>query len=167
MVNKDLVPSVDYNEFARNVFNPEWTGWKTVALIEKKCYPSRVYKGVIQHAICFLNNWFLEQKVKDYLNLDYISDDHERWYATRGTNIPDFKDKNGVTYELKQGRYFDGVYSIPDCDWHKCNVRLYYARETQTLYKLEKGVWKSLTRFQTVKHISPWNCLSDEECGIK
>ena len=37
MLNKEI-PSVDYNEFARNVFNPDWTGWKTVALVEKQCY---------------------------------------------------------------------------------------------------------------------------------
>lgn len=169
MLNLDKLKYVDYEEFAQNVYNPKWKGWKDVAEVEKTCKPSFMYKGnIIAHSICFLNNYFLEKAVKEALDLDYLGKDHTKWYAYSGTNISDFVDKNGVTYELKQMKNFEGLARIPEEDWHGCDVRLAFFRTSDAVYKYDKDSrsWKFL-KFIHYNHINPLKATTDEQAGLK
>lgn len=166
---KDL-DYVDYEEFARNVYNPSWQGWKTIAKIESKCKPSYYYRGnVVAHAICFLNNYFLEKAIKEAMDLEFYGEDHDKWYCYSGVNTPDFIDKNGVTYELKQMKDLDRLYSIPIEDWHNCDIKLAYIRMSDALYKYDNKLktWKLVKHIYNIKHINPLKALTDYEVGIK
>lgn len=155
---------VSYKEFEKNAMNPYWTGWNDLFKIEKILKKSRYYDDPCEHLYCFLNNYWLEQEVKDLLNLKYKTGDHEYLIESQGKNIADFRDENGIDYELKQSYDFNALNNIPERDWHNTTVKLFYCRKDQTLYQkhfLNKD-WTPIAQLN-VKHINPYYGLKKED----
>lgn len=144
---------ISYEELYQNVYNPNWKGWRDVidimTSIESKGSRSIRHKDSrVLHALEFLNNHFVEEKVKEILSLQYLGDDHEVLYDRVGAvNIPDFIDENGETYELKSRWCFEDVKRI---NWNGADHCLFYYKATNFLYEYypETGAFVPITYFR-------------------
>lgn len=154
--NLKNVKKVSYKDFEQNAFNPSWSGWRDLIEIEKKLKPSKYYSDPISHMYLFLNNYWLEEAVRKELNLNYMTSDHKCIYGYSGLNLSDFIDKNGVTYELKQGKSLASLQLINERDWHNCSVKLFYSRIDNCLYTPSDDgfTWQKVC-YLNVKHINP------------
>lgn len=129
---------INYKELYKNAYNPKWNGWNELKdimdSIERKGSRSIKHSNSkVLHAFEFLNNYFVEEKVKEILQLNYLGDDHEVLYDKVGaTNIPDFIDNNGETYELKSRWSTDDVYRI---NWNGADHCLFYYKAENKLYE--------------------------------
>lgn len=144
---------IDYKELYKNAYNSKWKGWKDVidimTSIESKGSRSIKHKdSKVKHALEFLNNYFVEEKVKAILNLQYLGDDHEVLYDRVGAvNVPDFVDEKGETYELKSRWLLDDVYRI---NWNGADHCLFYYKTENNLYEYypEDDSFKLITGFR-------------------
>lgn len=165
MIKSINVNKVLYKDFEKNALNVEWTGWKDLLAIERILKPSKHYSDPCAHMYCFLNNYWLEEAVKNEFGFEYIGKDHEAIYPYNGKNVCDFIDNDGTIYELKQGFHIEYADKIPARDWHDDRaVKLFYDRSARTLYekRREDYCWNPIAQLSP-KRINPLNGLKAEE----
>lgn len=132
---------INYQEFYKHVYDKEWNGWKELIdimnSIEQKGSISKKHpESRVLHALEFLNNHFVEEKVKQLLELEYLGDDHNVLYDKVGDKgVPDFIDSNNETYELKSRWNFDDINKIY---WNDADHKLLYLKRNNTLYEIRK-----------------------------
>lgn len=128
---------IDYEVLYRNFLNEDWSEWpeiyEIVRNIEESGSSSYTFTfAPLLHLMQFLNNYLLESKVKEKLNLDWYNEDHEVLFEQLGKDAPDFIDENGTTYELKQRKNFLDAARIRN--WHHADKKLLYCTGDNTLY---------------------------------
>lgn len=128
---------VDYEVLYRNCLNPNWSEWKEVIdvmrSIEEKGSKSYVYpNSPIKHLLQFLNNYLVERKIVDISNLEWLKNDHDKLTEKKGDAVPDFVNKNGVTYELKSGKNIENAALIRN--WYGADRKLFYCTSDNNLY---------------------------------
>ena len=128
---------VDYEVLYRNYSNVEWSEWPkiydVIRNIEKAGSVSWKYpQNPLIHLMMFLNNYLLERKVKEKMQLEWYNDDHDVLVEKKGEDVPDFIDESGKTYELKQGNSFERAMNVKT--WRNADVKLFYNTDDNTLY---------------------------------
>lgn len=128
---------VDYEVLYRNCLNVEWSEWPKIYEImrnvEESGSPSWKYPfNPLMHLVQFMNNYLLEKKVKEKLQLEWNNNDHAVLVEKAGSDVPDYIDKAGSTYELKQGNGFERAANIRN--WHNADIKLFYNTGDKTLY---------------------------------
>ena len=129
---------VNYDELYENAYNKEWNGWKNLGEVmeEIESNGSRSWKyadSKVKHALNFLNGYLLEKRVKEKLHLEWNEDDHEELFAKGGEiGVPDFKDADGETYELKERWSFEDAMK---CRWNGADHCLLHLKTDNTLYE--------------------------------
>lgn len=143
---------VDYEELFENALNYRWNGWpnayNVMKSVEEKGSKSYVYYySTLKHLLQFLNNYLVEQRVKNKLGLEFNGDDHERFYDKLGDKAPDFIDKDGKTYELKSGRTIEVAARVKN--WYDADVRLFYCTGNDILYEYKRdGSFERITELK-------------------
>lgn len=162
---------VNYNELYENAYNKKWSGWKNLGEvmkdIESKGSRSWKYSGSkIKHALNFLNGHLLEVRVKEKLQLEWNGNDHDELYAKCGEIcVPDFKDSNGETYELKERWSFEDAMK---CNWNNADHCLLHLKSDNVLYEY----YPASKRFEKICHLRASYVdikrypYTDEELGI-
>lgn len=79
----------------------------------------------------FLINWKIEEKIRNLLDLQYYDDTHSCFHTGQGLPIPDFKNADNITYELKTTK----KYKYNDKHWWNADIHLYYNVKTNKLYQ--------------------------------
>lgn len=130
---------IDYKELEANCYNKYWEGWKYVKHVMDRVHEiskSKLYPdSKIKHALNFLNNYFVEERVKELLHLNYYGTDHDGIYYKLGVDIPDFIDKKGVTYELKSTWNYDFILTNKNLlNWHGADKKIVYQKSDNMLY---------------------------------
>lgn len=139
MINNNI-KKVVYKEFYQNVYNKDWSGWKNlgevISEIEAQGSVSKKHKdSKVLHAIEFLNAHLQEERIKEVYHLEYLDGTHNYLYARRGDAIPDFKDCNNLTYELKSRWNLEDA---TKCNWYNADVCLFYWKNDNSLYKYDR-----------------------------
>lgn len=123
---------IAYEEIVKNWNNRyQWKDWNKCLYIAANI-PGTYIPCTLEEKIWrFVNNWQKECAVAAALHLEFYDDTHNYFHTGAGKPTPDFKDKEGKTYELKN----TPKYSYNDIHWWGADFHLWYGDKTKHLYK--------------------------------
>ena len=132
-MNTDLFyEEVPYKDIVANWENRhEWSEWKKCIYIALNIPKTEVSCSVEEKIWRFVNNWQKECAVAKALGIKFYDDTHNCFHSGSGLPTPDFIDKKGKTYELKNTK----KYAYNDRHWWGADYHLYYDEKENVLYE--------------------------------